>query len=467
MTGRVPPAGGAGAAPAADSLRYPESPVFYRDLRRKYRKAARTEGVWVETEDGDRFLDACGGALAVSVGHGRPEVVRAAARQLESAAFVHGSQFSTAAMEEAAARLLDSLPPGYRDAKVYLTPGGAEAVETAIKLARAYALTLGRPERRLVVAQTPGYHGNTLGALAVSGRERLRAPYEPLLLSAPFVPAPWCPRCPLGLDFPGCEVACAGEAETRLDGVGGEAAALLVEPILGASAGGFAPPEDYLRRLRRLADERGLLLIADEVLTGCGRTGRFLASEHAGVEADLLVLGKGLTSGVLPGGAVVAKAEVVAAVAPDFRHGFTFSHHPVVAAVVAEVLRLIREEDLVERAARLETDLAAALEPLTEPATGASPVAGVNARGLLAGIRLRPPAAGGVTAARFAAAAERERLLVYPTAGPETPDPEQRADVVLLAPPLTVRETEIAEIGRRLRRTVEALRRDDLQPAGA
>ena len=462
MTGRAPAPGAVreGDAVAADSLRYPESPVFYRDLRRRYRRAARTEGVWVETEDGDRFLDACGGALAVSVGHGRPEVVRAAARQLESAAFVHGSQFSTAAMEEAAARLLDSLPPGYRDAKVYLTPGGAEAVETALKLARAHALALGCPERRFVVAQTPGYHGNTLGALAVSGRERLRSPYEPLLLSAPFVPAPWCPRCPLGLDFPRCEVACAGEAETVLDRVGGEAAALLVEPILGASAGGFAPPEDYLRRLRRFADERGLLLIADEVLTGCGRTGRFLASEHAGVEADLLVLGKGLTSGVLPGGAVVAKAEVVAAVAPDFRHGFTFSHHPVVAAVVAEVLRLIREEDLVERAARLEADLAAALEPLT----GTPPVAGVNARGLLAGIRLLPPAAGGVTAARFAGAAEEERLLVYPTAGPETPDPRQRADVVLLAPPLTVLEAEIAEIGRRLRRTVEALREDDPPP---
>ena len=131
--------------------------------------------------------------------------------------------------------------------------------------------------------------------------------------------------------------------------------------------------------------------------------------------------------------------------------------------MVAEVLRLIQEEGLVERAARLEADLAAALEPLP----GASSVAGVNTRGLLAGIRLLPPAAGGVTAARFAAAAERERLLVYPTAGPETPDPRRRADVVLLAPPLTVRETEIAEIGRRLRRTVAALRRDDSQPAGA
>lgn len=451
-----PGAGGGRAGRGA--LRYPESPVFYRDLRRRYRRAARAEGVWVEAEDGERFLDACGGALAVSVGHGRPEVARAAARQLEAAAFVHGSQFTTAAMEEAAERLLGSLPPAYREAKVFLTPGGAEAVETALKLARAHALAVGQPQRRRVVAQTPGYHGSTLGALAVSGREALRAPYAPLLPPAEFVPAPWCPRCPLGLEHPGCEVACAGEAGTALARLGGEALALLVEPILGASAGGFAPPEDYLRRLRRLADERGLLLVADEVLTGCGRTGRFLASEHAGVEADLLVLGKGLTSGYLPGGAVVAKAEVVAAVAPDFPHGFTFSHHPVVAAVVAEVLRLIREEGLVERAARLESDLAAALEPLLDSDRGTRPVAGVSVRGLLAGLRLLPPAAGGVTGARFAAAARRERLLVYPTAGPATPDPRQRADAVLLAPPLTVHPEEIAEIGRRLRRTVSSLR---------
>lgn len=443
--------GGAGGA-----LRYPESPVFYRDLRRAYRRAVRAEGVWIETGDGERWLDACGGALAVSVGHGRREVARAAARQLEAAAFVHGAQFSTAAMEEAAAALLDEMPPGYRDAKVYLTPGGAEAVETALKLARAYWIARGRPERSAVVAQTPGYHGSTLGALSVSGRERLRAPYEPLLAPVPFVPAPWCPRCPLDLAFPDCGVACADEAERRLDRVEGGAAALLVEPILGASAGGYAPPPDYLRRMRQLADERGALLIADEVLTGCGRTGRFLASEHSGAEADLVVLGKGLTSGYLPGGAVVAKAEVVEAVAPDFRHGFTFSHHPVVAAVVREVLRLLRREGLVERAAGFGPALSREIAPLG----GRPPVGAVWATGLLAGISLLPPAAGGVTASRFAEAARNERLLVYPVAGPEAPGAAEaeRADLALLAPPLTVSEGEITEIGRRLSRAVDALR---------
>ena len=443
--------GGAGGA-----LRYPESPVFYRNLRRAYRRAVRAEGVWIETEDGERWLDACGGALAVSVGHGRRKVAGAAARQLEAAAFVHGAQFSTAAMEEAAAALLEEMPSGYRDAKVYLTPGGAEAVETALKLARAYGIARGRPERSAVVAQTPGYHGSTLGALSVSGRERLRAPYEPLLTPAPFVPAPWCPRCPLDLAFPECGVACADEAEGRLDRVEGGAAALLVEPVLGASAGGYAPPPDYLRRMRRLADERGALLIADEVLTGCGRTGRFLASEHSGVEADLVALGKGLTSGYLPGGAVVAKAEVVEAVAPDFRHGFTFSHHPVVASVVREVLRLLRREGLVERAAGLAPVLSREIAPLGDR----PPVETVWATGLLAGLSLLSPAAGGVTAARFAEAARNERLLVYPVAGPEPPGAgeAERADLVLLAPPLTVSEEEIAEIGRRLSRAVDALR---------
>ena len=426
--------------------RYPESPVFYRDLEREYGLAARAEGVWIEGADGRRWLDGCGGALAVSVGHGRAEVVRAAAAQLGEVAYVHGTQFTTRAMEEAAELLIGCLPAGYRDAKVYLTPGGTEAVETAIKLARAHAVATGRPERTRVLSQRPGYHGNTLGSLAVSGRDALRAPYLPLLTETPLVPAPWCPRCPLGLSFPGCEVACADEAVRALDDAAGSVTAILLEPILGASAGGFAPPEDYLRLLRRAADERGLLLIADEVLTGCGRTGRFLASEYAGVEAELVVLGKGLTSGFLPGGAVVAKPEVVEAVAPDFRHGFTFSHHPVVAAVVGEVLRLIREEDLVRRAAALEAALLAALGPLA----GLAPIERVWGRGLLAGVALRAPGSGGVSARALAAAAWEEGLLIYPVAAPPGPRGNPQGDLALVAPALTVREDEIAEIGRRL-----------------
>ena len=421
--------------------RYPESSVFYRDLERTYRIATRATGAWIEAEDGTRWLDACGGALTISVGHGRREVVRAATRQLESAAYVHGAQFTTQAMEEAAAMLVDSLPPAYRDAKVYLTPGGAEAVETAIKLARTHAVAIGRPERRQIVSQRPGYHGNTLGALAVSGRDALRAPYLPLLAEMPLVAAPWCPRCPLNLRYPTCEVACAGEIDRAVEAAKGSIAAVLVEPVLGASAGGFAPPEDYLRTVRHTTTERGVLLIADEVLSGCGRTGRFLASEHAGVDADIVVLGKGLTSGFLPGGAVVAKPEVVEAIAPDFRHGFTFSHHPVVAAVVREVLRVIRDEGLVERAASMEQELRHALEPLA----GNPAVEGWWVRGLLAGIAFHPPDGGGLSARQFAAAAWEEGLLVYPVSGPEG-----QGDVVLLAPPLTVTSEELAEIGSRM-----------------
>ena len=428
-----------GGAPAT---RYPESAVFYRDLERTYRTAVRASGVWIETADGSRWLDACGGALTISVGHGRREVVHAATRQLEAAAYVHGAQFTTRAMEEAAARLIASLPPAYRSAKVYLTPGGAEAVETAMKLARAHAVAAGHPERRRIVSQRPGYHGNTLGALAVSGRDALRAPYLPLLTEMPLVPAPWCPRCPLQLRYPDCGVACSQEVERALEDADGSVAAVLVEPVLGASAGGFAPPEDYLRGVRRMTAERGVLLIADEVLSGCGRTGRFLASGHAGVDADIVVLGKGLTSGFVPGGAVVAKAEVVEKVAPDFRHGFTFSHHPVVAAVVGEVLRVIRDDGLVGRAASLEKDFRAALESLSrEPS-----VEGWWVRGLLAGIAFHPPARGGLSARRFAAAAWKRRLLVYPVGGPEG-----QGDLVLLAPPLTVTGAELAEIGERLR----------------
>ncbi len=443
--------------PGPARLRYPASSVLYRDLERTYELAERAEGVWIEGADGRRWLDACGGALTVSLGHGRAELTRAATRQIEAVAYVHGAQFTTKAMEEAAASLVAALPAGYQGSKVYLTPGGAEAVETAIKLARAYALAKGRPERNRVVSQRPGYHGNTLGALSVSGRDALRAPYLPMLTEAPLVAAPWCPRCPLGLVFPECGVACAEDVE-RVLAVDESVAAVLVEPVLGASAGGFAPPEDYLRRIRRAASDQEALLIADEVLTGCGRTGRFLASEHAGVEADIVVLGKGLTSGVLPGGAVVAKPWIVEAVAPDFRHGFTFSHHAVVAAVVREVLRVIRREKLVARAADLEKDLHAAAAPLA----GWSAVEGVWARGLLAGIAFRPLGAGGVSARAFAGAAWEAGLLVYPVAGPPAragDTQERQGDLALLAPPLTATRAELEEIGRRLLTAMESASR--------
>ena len=423
-------------------LRYPESPVFYRDLERTYRSAVRASGVWIETADGSRWLDGCGGALTISIGHGRQEVVQAATRQMEDVAYVHGAQFTTDAMEEAAAALVAALPAGFRDAKVYLTPGGTEAVETAMKLARAHAIAAGHPERSRIVSQRPGYHGNTLGALSVSGRDALREPYLPLLAEMPLVAAPWCPRCPLDLRYPACEVACAREVDRALDEAEGDVAAVLVEPVLGASAGGFAPPEDYLRAVRRCTRDRGLLLIADEVLSGCGRTGRFLAAEHAGVEPDIVVLGKGLTSGFVPGGAVVVKAEVVEVVAPDFRHGFTFSHHPVVAAVVREVLRLIRDERLVGRAASLEHSFRAALDPLST----LDAVEGWWVRGLLAGVALHPPGRGGTSAREVAARAWKRGLLVYPVRGPAG-----QGDVILLAPPLTIGSGELAEIGRRLR----------------
>ena len=429
---------------------YPETAVFYRDLARLYELAERAEGVWIHGADGRRWLDGCGGALAVSVGHGRRRVARAAARQLEAVGFVHGTQFTTRAMEEAAALLLEALPAAYRDAKVYLTPGGTESVETAIKLARAVAVARGDGGRRLVLSQSPGYHGNTLGALAVSGRPALRGPYAPMLPDARFVDAPWCPRCPLGLRWPECEIACVRPAEEALAGEGATLAAVLVEPVLGASAGGFAPPEEYLRRVAAAARDAGVPLILDEVLSGCGRTGRFLASEHAGVEADIVVLGKGLTSGYLPGGAVVAKPHVVDAAAPAFRHGFTFSHHPVVAAVVREVLRLFADEDLVRRAAGREPSLVRTLASIE----AASVVRSTWGRGLLGGIDLEPADRGGVRASALAAAAFEEGLLIYPTGGP----PGQ-GDVALLAPPLTIREEEMEEIGRRLRRAVARVSR--------
>jgi hypothetical protein len=378
------------------------------------------------------------------------------ARQAAAAAYVHGTQFTSEVLEEYARRLAVHAPGACR--KLYLVTGGSEANETALKLARAWHLARGEPGRHKVVGRSISYHGNTLATLSVSGRPALQAPYRPLLTSTPRAAAPFCYHCPLDKAYPSCALACADDLATVIEREGPETvAAFVAEPQIGASAGSAVPPDDYLPRVAETCRRYGVLLVADEVMCGFGRTGRWFAVEHSGVAPDLVTCGKGMSSGYAPVGAVLAREGVVEAVdaAGGFVHGFTFSHHPVTAAACLAVLEILERERLVERAALLGARLAARLAVLR-----ARPHVGdVRGRGLMWGIELceepsarRPFPRARRTAERVTERALEQGLVVYPSTGCAGAD----GDVLMVAPPLVTTDAQLEEMVSLLERALGA-----------
>ncbi|HUP22540.1 MAG TPA: aspartate aminotransferase family protein [Thermoanaerobaculia bacterium] len=439
--------------------RFPDTAVFYRHLDRSYPEVVRGEGVYLWDASGKRYIDASGGAVVVNLGHGRREMADAIAAQAAAVGYAHGSFFTHRAMEELCAELARHLPSELD--KIYLVQGGAEGIETAVKLARQYWLARGRESKYRVVGRWPSYHGNTLGALSVSGRAAARAPYRPLLLDFPHVPAPSSYRRPPGATHIEHALGCAEELERLLRWEGaGSIAAFVTEAISGSSLGADMPPPEYLARVREICDRHEVLLVIDEVMTGIGRTGRMFAFQHFDVVPDMVVMGKGLSSGYVPAGAVAAKREIAAAIHErfgSFAHGYTFSHHPVVAAACRAALRIVEREGLVERSVALGRYLLERLETLRRFEI----VGDVRGVGLLAAVELvadreskRPFPRARRLAEEVTARAMAKGLLLWPSTGcADGID----GDLLNIAPPFVVSEAEIDEIVELLGRTLQEL----------
>ena len=437
--------------------------LFPRSFRKTYPEAVRGQGCYVYAADGRKYFDAAGGAAVVSIGHGVEEIGRAMAEQASRLAYAHTSQFHTRPAEELATKLLALAPPGFRDSgRVYFTSGGSEATETALKLARQYFLERGEAQRFRVVSRWHSYHGSTLGALSVSGNVRRRTPFAPLLHEWGHIDPCYCYRCPLGLAYPACNVACADELETLLEQDDSKSvAAFIFEPVVGATLGAVAPPSGYLARIAEICRRRGILLIADEVMTGMGRTGRNFAVEHWDVEPDIILLGKGIASGYAPLGAVLVSGRVAEAIGRGsgvFLHGFTYNAHPVATAAGLAVFDYLARNHLPERVTPAGAELLNALKPLRE-----LPVVGdVRGLGLLlavefvrdAATREPFPADAGVAAQIFRAAFDAG-VLTYPIEGCAD---GQRGDHILLAPPFVISSAEIQFLARALGEAVAGLR---------
>jgi hypothetical protein len=418
------------------------SKLFPRSFRKELPVAARGEGCWVIDEKGRRYLDASGQAAVVSIGHGVAEIGAAMAEQSSRIAFAHTTQFHSEAAEKLAGRLLALAPANFRNGRVYFTSGGSEATETAIKLARQYQLEKNERSRYRVISRRQSYHGSTLGAMSLSGNAARRGPYQPMLAEWGHIAPCYCYRCPFDKTFPQCELACADDLETFLAGnEASSAAAFIFEPVVGATLGAVAPPEGYTARIAEICSKHGLLMIADEVMTGMGRTGVSFACKNWGVEPDMILTGKGIASGYAPLGAVLVSERVAQAFEAGsgaFMHGFTYQAHPVATAAGNAVLDYLESHELFERVLPAAGILRAQLKNLeAHPNVGE-----IRGRGLLMGVEFvkdkstREPFANTEhIAEKIRQAMLAEGVLSYPTQGCVD---GSRGDHILLAPPFII-----------------------------
>jgi adenosylmethionine-8-amino-7-oxononanoate aminotransferase len=448
-----------------------DEPVFPRSFLKSYPRAVRGEGCFIFTADGRRFLDASGGAAVVTIGHGVEEVARAMAEQASQLAYVHSSQFHTGIAEKLAERILGLAPHGMRrGGRVYFTSGGSEATETALKLARQYWLERGDKKRSRVISRWQSYHGTTLGALGVSGNVRRRDPFAPMLSEWGHIPPCYCYRCPLSLEYPSCNVDCADELNRMLEREGSEdVAAFIFEPVVGATLGAVAPPEGYVQRIAEICRRHGILLIADEVMTGIGRTGMNFGVDHWGIAPDMILVGKGISSGYAPLGAVIVAGHVADAISRgtgSFLHGFTYNSHPVAAAAGNAVLDYMEREKLFARVEPVGRELLAALEALRK----FSVVGDIRGIGLLIGIEFvcdaktrKPFPADAQIAQRIQEDAVEAGVMTYPIQGCAD---GTHGDHILIAPPFTITSTMIQMLVAGLEHAIVDLEKSHLAGAG-
>jgi adenosylmethionine-8-amino-7-oxononanoate aminotransferase len=436
------------------------SSVFYRKQGRAKPVISHGEGIYLWDVDGKRYIDASGGAVVVNVGHGIDSIADAMRDQAARVAYAHATMFTSAPLEELAARLAEHIP--MPDARLFFLTSGSEATEAAMKFARQVQVALGEPGRYKTIGRWGSYHGATLGALAVMGKPSMRQPFAPMMTDMPHIPPPYCYRCPFNLTCPDCGIACADELEAEIKRQGpGTVAAFFAEPVGGATLGAVVPPDGYWPRIRAICDQYDILLIADEVMTGMGRTGRWFGLEHWGVQPDVVTLGKGVSGGYVPLSAVAARGELVDLVwneLGDFNHGGTFSHQPVGAAVGIATLDVLERGDLVNRAARMGELLGEKLRA----AFGDHPHVGdVRGMGLMWALEFvadrktkEPFPAKEKIAGRIFERAFDNGLIVYSVSGCAD---GWSGDGVMVAPPFIVEEAELDEIVGLLSGAVDAV----------
>jgi len=428
-------------------------------------RAASSNGMFIVDDRGRQVIDGSGGAAVSCLGHGDARVVEAICRQAGTLAYAHNGFFSSEPAEALADMLVGHAPGGL--ASACFVAGGSEAMETALKLIRQYFLEVGQPDRTHFIARRQSYHGNSFGALALSGNVARRIPYEPLLPAgfSHVSAADGVHGRLAGEDDAAMVARLAAELNAEFERVGpGRVAAFCAETIVGATAGALPAPAGYFAAMRAVCDRHGALLLLDEVMCGMGRTGTTHAWEQEAVAPDVQIVAKGLAGGYQPIGAVLASDRVTRALTDGsgtLKHGFTYMAHPIACAAALAVQRAIAEDGLLDNVVAMGAVLSRAL---TDRFGGHAHVHDIRGRGLLMAVELAADGASGTpfppearVADRVKAAALDLGLACYPGSG--TID-GVNGDHILLAPPYIATPADIATIVERLGDAVDLVCRD-------
>lgn len=343
------------------------------------------DGVRVKDINGKSYIDGLGGLFLIQVGHGRKEIADAVFEQLSSVHYANTFAYATIPVIRLAERIVSLAPKGMQ--RVFFASGGSEAVETAMKMSRQFHINNGQPQRTKFIARRGSYHGQSMGALSLNGSPGVhRERYEPMLPNVKHVGNIYCYRCPWGLEYPSCELNCAQDVERAIQFEGPETVAAVIAEPVSVSSGVSVPVKEYWPKLREICDKYGVLLIADEVITGFGRTGKMFAVEHWKVTPDIMTFAKGVNSGYVPlGGAIVD-----APISKHFDdhvlwHGLTYSGHALACAAGVATIQAYKDERVIENAAAMGEMLGRELRGLMErhPSVG-----DVRGKGLMWGIEL-------------------------------------------------------------------------------
>lgn len=432
-------------------------------LGHNYPTVAYGKGIYLYDTEGKQYIDGSSGAVTASIGHGVAEIAEAMLAQAGKVSFAYRSQFTNEPAEKLAQKLSE-IAPGDLNWSFFVN-SGSEATETAMKIAIQHWQEKGYERKNRIVSRWMSYHGITLGALSMSGHVLRRKRFAPLLEDFPSVSAPYCYRCPFDSSHLNCHHSYAKELETAILRTGPEnIAAFIAEPIIGASGGAVTPPDGYFQQIKEVCDRFDILLIADEVMTGIGRTGKMFAMEHWGVIPDIIALGKGMSAGYTPIAATIVSDRVMEPILNGSKlvmAGHTYSANPQSAAVSLAVLEYIEQHHLVEAAAEQGQYL---MNQLMGISSKYALIGDVRGKGLLLGLEFvknfaskEPfPLSSGITS-RIINRAFQKGLLLYPASGGID---GVAGDAIIISPPLIITRPEIDALVKILEEVIRDIQQE-------
>jgi adenosylmethionine-8-amino-7-oxononanoate aminotransferase len=432
-------------------------------LDQDYPVVSYGDGIYLYDTTGKKYIDGSSGAITASIGHGVTEIIDVMLEQAKKVSFVYRSQFTSEPAEQLATKL-SQLTQGDLNSSFFVN-SGSEATETAMKIAIQFWQEQGIKTKNKILSRWMSYHGITIGALSMSGHTVRRARFVPLLEDYPSVSAPYCYRCPYDSTYPSCKLKCATELDQAIKRIGSEhIAAFIAEPIVGAAAGSIVPPDEYYKTIKEICEKNNILFIADEVMTGLGRTGKMFAMEHWNVQPDILVIGKGMSAGYTPIGAAIASDRVMEPIlkgSKQIMSGHTYSANPQSTAVALAVIEYIEKNNLVKNAEEMGSYLVSKLKDLQKKY---AIIGDVRGRGLLIGVEFVSDFLGKLPFKREVALtnlllerAQTNGLLLYPSA---TGIEGVGGDAILIAPPLTITKDQIDELITIFEQTIKRLQKD-------